>query len=151
MSAGEGSSATTMKQSKKAARGPAESKPACPRCVPAKCCMYFSTEIDKPETPSDFDDLLWIIAHRNVEIYTKGRSWHVLVKTPCRFYDPPRGCLIYPTRPRICREHDAGDCEFDQEYDFDLHFRSYEELERHTRGARNKKRAARVRNARRAK
>jgi Fe-S-cluster containining protein len=101
---------------------------ACAKCVPAKCCMYFSTEIDRPDGPKDFDDILWMLAHRDVEIYTKRRRWYLMVKTPCRFYDPARGCLIYPSRPRICREHHPAECEFDEEYDFDLHFRSYEEL-----------------------
>jgi len=119
-----------------AGRAPKKGKgkaPSCAVCVPAKCCMYFSTEIDRPEGPGDFDDILWMIAHRDVEVYTKRRRWYLMVKTPCRFYDPGRGCLIYPARPRICRRHHPRDCEFDDEYDFDLHFRSYEELERYIR------------------
>ncbi len=128
-----------------------DGSPVCSKCIPAKCCMYFSTEIDEPESLSDYDDILWMIAHRDVEIYAKDSRWHVLVKTPCRFYDPRRGCLIYPSRPRICREHDAGDCEFDDEYDFDLHFRSYEELERYVRKSAPKKRAARPKGARRTR
>jgi len=105
----------------------------CAKCIPAKCCMYFSTEIDVPGSVKDFDDILWMIAHRDVEIYTKRRRWYVMVKTPCRFYDPTRGCLIYPSRPHICRQHHTDECEFDEGYAFDLHFRSYEELERYFR------------------
>ena len=105
----------------------------CAECIPAKCCMYFSTEIDAPESVRDFDDILWMIAHRDVEIYTKRKRWYMMVRTPCRFYDPTRGCLIYPSRPRICRQHHTDGCEFDEEYAFDLHFRSYEELERYVR------------------
>jgi Fe-S-cluster containining protein len=103
--------------------------------------MYFSTEIDRPLNARDFDDILWMIAHRDVEIYTKRKRWYVMVKTPCRFYDPVRGCIIYPSRPRICREHRPAGCEFDEEYDFDLHFRSYEELERFARKTIAKRRA----------
>jgi Fe-S-cluster containining protein len=106
---------------------------SCAACIPAKCCMYFSTEIDRPESAGDFDDILWMIAHRDVEIYTKRRRWYLMVRTPCRFYDPTRGCLIYPVRPRICRQHQATGCEFDEEYEFDHHFRSHEELERYYR------------------
>ena len=105
----------------------------CKECKPARCCMYFSTEIDAPHSAKDFDDILWMLAHRDVEIYTKRRRWYVMVKTPCRFYDPTRGCLIYPSRPRICRAHHTAECEFHEEYDFDLHFHSYEELERYFR------------------
>lgn len=103
----------------------------CAKCTPARCCMYFSIEVDRPETERDFDDFLWMIAHRDVEFYTKRRKWYLMVKTPCRFYDPARGCIIYPSRPRICRLHHPDECEFDEAYDFDLHFRSYDELERY--------------------
>jgi Fe-S-cluster containining protein len=105
----------------------------CKSCIPARCCMYFSTEIDAPKSAKDFDDILWMLAHRDVEIYTKRRRWYVMVKTPCRFYESTRGCLIYPSRPRICRAHHPAECEFHEEYDFDLHFHSYEELERYFR------------------
>lgn len=103
--------------------------PSCDACVPAKCCLYFSTEIDEPDSLADFDDILWILAHRDVEVYTSGRSWYVMVRNPCRFHRPGRGCAIYEKRPRICRAHSTRDCEFEDAYDFDLHFRSYEELE----------------------
>lgn len=105
----------------------------CKECIPAKCCMYFSTEIDTPRSAKDFDDVLWMLAHRDVEIYTKRSRWYLMVKTPCRFYDPTRGCLIYPSRPRICRAHHSAECEFHDEYEFDLHFHCYEELERYFR------------------
>jgi uncharacterized protein len=105
----------------------------CAVCVPAKCCMYFSTEIDAPDSARDFDDILWMIAHRDVEVYTKRRRWYLMVRTPCRFYEPTRGCLIYPVRPRICRQHQTTSCEYGDDYEFDRHFRSYEELERYYR------------------
>jgi Fe-S-cluster containining protein len=95
--------------------------------------MYFSSEIDAPESEKDFDDILWMLAHRDVEIYTKRKRWYLMVRTPCRFYDPARGCLIYPSRPRICRRHQQSECEFHESYDFDLNFRSYEELLRYFR------------------
>jgi Fe-S-cluster containining protein len=137
---------------KKAARSAANAKKKqeaagsalCTECIPAKCCMYFSTEIDVPQSTKDFDDILWMIAHRDVEIYTKRRRWYLMVRTPCRFYDPSRGCLIYPSRPRICRQHHTDGCEFDDDYAFDRHFRSYEELERYAR-RRLPKRATRSR------
>ena len=105
----------------------------CEDCIPAKCCMYFSIEIDEPEDSTDYDDLLWIIAHRDTEIYINDDQWYLLVKSPCRFYDPSKGCLIYPKRPRICRQHHTDECEFEEDYGFDFHFHSYEELERFIR------------------
>jgi Fe-S-cluster containining protein len=107
----------------------------CEDCIPAKCCMYFSVEIDEPEDMDDWNDMLWILAHRDAEIYMDDERWYVLVKNPCRFYDPVRGCLIYPKRPRICRLHTWSDCEFKDEYNFDLHFHNYEEMERYIRNS----------------
>ncbi len=125
----------TKRAAKKPPRNGKKAKDSslCKECVPARCCMYFSTEIDAPHSPKDYDDILWMLAHRDVEIYTKRRRWYVMVKTPCRFLDPARGCLIYPSRPRICRAHHPAECEFHEDYDFDLHFHSYEELERYFR------------------
>lgn len=105
----------------------------CDDCIPAKCCMYYSVEMDEPENAKDYDDLLWIIAHRDTEIYATDDRWYLLVHSPCRFYDPEKRCLIYPKRPRICRQHTKAECEFEDDYDFDLHFHNYEELERFIR------------------
>jgi Fe-S-cluster containining protein len=95
--------------------------------------MYFSTEVDRPANARDMDDFLWIIAHRDVEIYVRRQRWFLMVKNPCRFYDPAKGCIIYPARPRICRQHNRAECEFEEGYNFDRHFHSYEELERFAR------------------
>ena len=65
-------------------------------------------EVDAPETKRDFNDFLWMIAHRDVEIYTRRRRWYLMIRTPCRFYDPTRGCIIYPARPRRMQGAIAG-------------------------------------------
>lgn len=119
--------------SKKGKKRGGTPKNLCEDCIPAKCCMYFSVEIDEPEYMDDWNDMLWILAHRDAQIYMNDKKWYVLVNNPCRFYDPARGCLIYPKRPRICREHTWKDCECKEDYNFDLHFHSYEELERFIR------------------
>jgi hypothetical protein len=110
-----------------------EARNLCDDCIPAKCCMYFSVEIDEPENLGDWNDMLWILAHRDAEIYMDDDRWYVLVQNPCRFYDPVKKCLIYTRRPRICRGHTWKDCEFRDDYDFDLHFHNYEEMERYIR------------------
>jgi hypothetical protein len=45
--------------------------------------MYLSVEIDEPEDAKDYDDLLWLIAHRDVEIYMDDDRWYVMVQNPC--------------------------------------------------------------------
>jgi Fe-S-cluster containining protein len=124
------------KKKKKAGKGSGKAKKQenlCDDCIPAKCCMYFSVEIDEPEDMDDWNDMLWILAHRDAEIYMDDDRWFVLVKNPCRFYDPIKKCLIYTRRPRICREHTWNECEFRDEYDFELHFHTYEEMDRYIR------------------
>lgn len=103
----------------------------CARCLPAKCCLYFSLEIDRPRTKRDYDDLLWFLAHEDVSIYLWKRKWYLMVHNRCRFLDGDTNlCRIYETRPKMCREHSPDECEFDSDYDFDEHFKSYRELRR---------------------
>ena len=103
----------------------------CSRCIPAKCCQYFSLEIDTPTSKTDYDDLLWFLAHKDVSIYTQSKSWYLMLHNRCTFLDKKSNlCKIYDKRPRICREHTTDECEYEEDWDFDKHFKSYDELER---------------------
>lgn len=103
----------------------------CSRCRPAKCCMYFSLEIDPPENKRDYDDFLWFLAHENISIYLWNDSWYLMIHNRCTFLDAASNrCSIYDTRPKMCREHLTKDCEFDSDYEFDEHFTSYDDLKR---------------------
>jgi Fe-S-cluster containining protein len=103
----------------------------CSRCLPAKCCLYFSLEIDRPRSKRDYDDLLWFLAHDDVSIYIWKKDWYLMVHNRCKFLDVKTNlCSAYEYRPRMCREHTTDDCEFDSDYDFDEHFKSYEDLKR---------------------
>ena len=105
--------------------------PQCAQCLPAKCCRYFSLQIDTPRTKRDFDDLLWMIAHQQVSIYIEKRKWFLMVHTQCRFLDTDTNmCAIYETRPEMCRDHSVKECEWHGPYDFEEHFKSYEELKK---------------------
>ncbi len=115
----------------------------CRRC--ARCCSYFCIEIDTPETRGDYDDLAWILAHRNVAIHVIGKTWQLMVHNRCRHLSKKEGCLIYDKRPRICRKHVPGSCEQDQkhrhDYDEVSHiFRTIEELLAYRDGEMRKKR-----------
>jgi Fe-S-cluster containining protein len=103
----------------------------CTRCLPAKCCMYFSLEIDAPENKRDYDDFLWFLAHENVSIYLFNDDWFLMLHNKCKFINKESNlCTIYDTRPKMCREHTIEDCEFDSDYEFDEHFKSYDDLKR---------------------
>ena len=47
----------------------------------------------------------------------------------CRNLRPDNLCAIYETRPAICAEYDAKDCEFVDEVAFDLYFTNEHDLE----------------------
>jgi hypothetical protein len=103
----------------------------CKKCLPAKCCTYFSLEVDEPEDRKDFEAMLWQIAHRGVSFYIYRKAWYIMVDSIFTFLTPDNKCAIYETRPYICKEHSIDSCEYtevDGEYGFTEHFKSYDEL-----------------------
>lgn len=98
-------------------------KVLCRRC--SRCCTYFCMEIDEPEDKREYDDLAWIIAHEGVSIHVSGGQWELIVHNRCRHLLPQGGCAVYDRRPTICRSHEPGECEFDQE-----HIHDYDDVDR---------------------
>lgn len=123
---------TGKKKSKKAGKAVPQlvaQHPRCAQCIPAKCCRYFSLEVDRPRSKRDYDDLLWMLAHQDVSVYVDKKKWYLMVHTQCKFLDMDTNCCtIYDTRPQMCREHSVDECEWHGPWDFDKHFMSYEEL-----------------------
>jgi Fe-S-cluster containining protein len=118
--------------------------PRCAQCLPAKCCRYFSMQVDTPRSRRDYDDLLWMLAHQQVSVYIDDKAWYLMIHTQCRFLDTDTNlCGIYETRPQMCREHSVDDCEWHGGYDFEEHFRSYEELQTWMGKKEKKKRSSR--------
>ncbi|MDH3257003.1 MAG: YkgJ family cysteine cluster protein [Nitrospinota bacterium] len=101
----------------------------CKNCLPAKCCTYFSLEVDEPENRKDYEAMLWQIAHRGVSFYIYRKAWYMMVDSVCEFLTPENKCGIYETRPYICKEHSIETCEYTEgDYGFTEHFKSYDEL-----------------------
>lgn len=110
---------------------PVKKHPRCVQCIPAKCCRYFSLEIDRPRSKRDYDDLLWMLAHRDVSIYIEEKKWYLMVHNECSFLDTRTNlCVSYETRPQMCREHCVDECEWHGPYDFEEHFKSYNDFAR---------------------
>ncbi len=108
----------------------------CSFCKGAKCCTYFTEQLDTPRSMHDFDHLLWQISHRDVRIYKDDDGWYLLVEAPCLHLQADGRCGIYETRPTVCREHSNDYCEYDApaEEGFELYFDSYEALLKYCRG-----------------
>ena len=104
----------------------------CKKCLPAKCCTYFSLGVDEPEDRKDFEAMLWQIAHKGVSFYIYRKDWYLMVDSKCNFLTKDNKCAIYETRPYICKEHSIESCEYtetdDESYGFTEHFKSYDEL-----------------------
>jgi len=102
----------------------------CSFCHGPKCCSYITQQIDTPRKKTDFQLMLWQISHQNIEFYKDSDGWFLMVITPCEHLGEVGECLIYDSRPNICREYSNDYCEYDSpaEEGFDLYFRNYQEL-----------------------
>ena len=108
----------------------------CSFCAGTKCCTYITQAIDKPRTKSDFDTLLWQLAHNNVQAYKDEDGWFLIFYTQCQFLESDGRCGIYDTRPQMCRDYSNDYCEFDSpaEEGFELFFPDYNSLLEYCRG-----------------
>jgi uncharacterized protein len=109
----------------------------CRECK-GQCCQYLALELDKPETPEDFDHLRWYLAHRQVALFIDAGDWYLQVDNPCRFLTPEYTCSIYSERPSICREYGSNPSEeechgLDGGCDHEAIFYTLEELENYLR------------------
>lgn len=107
----------------------------CDLCVPSKCCSYITQSIDTPRTKSEFDHLLWQLAHNNIQAYKDEDGWFLLIYTNCNHLLDDGRCGIYATRPQFCRDYTNDYCEYDApaEDGFDLFFPDYDSLLKYCR------------------
>lgn len=108
----------------------------CGFCTGAKCCNYVTQAIDTPRSMSDFDTLLWQLAHPNVQAYKDEDGWYLIFYTTCQFLESDGRCGIYETRPQMCRDYSNDYCEYDSpaEEGFTLHFDGYDSLLKYCQG-----------------
>lgn len=101
----------------------------CDHCT-ALCCQYIALPIEKPRTRRDFDDIRWYLMHQGIAIFVEDGDWYINIAGRCKHLQPDDRCRIYDTRPGICREYKAGDCDYSGiEYDCDHFFTEVEQLE----------------------
>ncbi len=98
----------------KASKTTTQSGVSCQRC-PAMCCRYVATEIDEPTCKQDYDNIRWYLMHGDVHVFVDhDDDWYLEFETACENLGSDNRCMIYETRPRICREH--GDTDVDCEF-----------------------------------
>ncbi len=124
----------------------------------ARCCRYLTIQIPAPKLKSDFDEIRWFLAHRDISVYVESRRWQVEVRNRCKHLKSSNLCDAYERRPDVCRLYDVEACEYperplhslqlDSEEEFDLWLARRQARERRKRRARAaKKRASRTRKA----
>lgn len=112
-------------------------KKQCTRCG-ARCCQYFSFEIDKPDTYEQFESIRWYLLHEGISVYIDDEGdWCILIDNLCRMLVKRREggrCKQYDNRPLICRKYSSDRCDYIRGgYDWEEVFRSADELEAYAR------------------
>ena len=89
---------------------PSENADLCAGCV--KCCTYITIEVDPPRAAWEYDQWIWALHHRSVQLYVeKPERWFVHLDTVCRQLNSEGRCSIYGRHPVLCREYDPRVCE----------------------------------------
>lgn len=101
----------------------------CEQCA-ATCCNYLALPIDKPKTVRDYDDLRWYVLHDGISIFVEEGTWYIQIRTRCGHLGADNQCMIYESRPRICADYDAGDCDYSEtDYGYDHLFTHGKQIE----------------------
>jgi Fe-S-cluster containining protein len=88
----------------------AETADLCRGCV--KCCTYITVEIDAPRTPWEYDQWIWALHHRGVQLYVeRPERWSLHFETRCAELGADDLCAIHGRHPVMCREYDPRSCE----------------------------------------
>ena len=115
----------------------------CEHCT-GVCCNYVALPIDIPTTTRDFDDIRWYLMHENMTVFVEDGDWYVQFATRCRNLRPDNRCGAYETRPKICREYQAGECDYEGgAHDYEQLFSRPEHIEAYAAERQKKRRARR--------
>uniref|UniRef100_A0A832MJH5 YkgJ family cysteine cluster protein n=1 Tax=Eiseniibacteriota bacterium TaxID=2212470 RepID=A0A832MJH5_UNCEI len=92
------------------ALSPAENADLCAGCV--RCCTYVSIEIDPPRSAWEYDQWIWVLHHRGLQIYLeRPERWFLHVEGVCRQLNAAGRCDIHGRHPVLCRDYDPRTCE----------------------------------------
>ncbi len=112
----------------------------CEHCT-GHCCKYLALPLEKPKTARDFDDMRWYLLHEGITIFVEEGEWFIQVATRCEQLLPNNLCSGYETRPQICREYKAGECDYSGgSYEYDHLFTHVDQIEAFAKEALKKRR-----------
>jgi hypothetical protein len=100
----------------------------CTKHCGARCCRYVTVAIATPLGEADWDEVRWWLAHENVRVGKDDEGWGLEFMTRCRNLAPTGACGIYESRMDLCAQHDAEDCEFVDDPEYEVLLESEEDL-----------------------
>ena len=87
-----------------------ENADLCAGCT--RCCETVSIEVDAPRSAWEYDQWVWVLHHRSLELYLeKPERWYLHIETRCTQLNAEGRCSIYGKHPVLCREYDPRECE----------------------------------------
>ncbi len=105
----------------------------CQECG-AKCCKYFSFEIDEPDDFDEFEDIRWFLCHQGVGVHVDEGDWYIEIDSRCEWLGDDNQCTNYEDRPLICRKYSGDNCDHSGgDYGYDEHFHTPEKIEAYAR------------------
>jgi uncharacterized protein len=101
----------------------------CQKCG-AKCCNYFSFEIDEPEDFDEFEDVRWYLYHEGVSVHIDEGDWFISINNKCIMLGDDHKCMGYEKRPLICRKYVTDNCDHTGgDYGYDELFTTAEQVD----------------------
>ena len=70
-----------------------------------------------------------VFAAQGTSIFVEKKKWYVQIHNECRELLADHRCGVYETRPQICRDHSTINCEYEEDWTYDLFFEAPEQLE----------------------
>ena len=92
----------------------------CMNVCGGRCCRHVAWAIPAPKTREDFDRMRISLLHPLVSFFKEDGEWFLQIQTVCEKLLPNNGCGIYATRPQICRDYEAGACEWPDGVDYEV-------------------------------
>ncbi len=103
----------------------------CEHCT-AACCRYVAIPLDKPASRRDYDDIRWYIMHDKLAVFVEDGDWYIQFQTVCKNLGADNLCTVYETRPAICSEYEAHDCDYSEGgYGYDQYFTHPKQIEQY--------------------
>ncbi len=87
---------------------------------------------------ADFEYLRWYILHDRASIFVDEGIWYLLVHTTCKKLGEDNLCGDYENRPNICREYSTDNCEYEDDYTYELYFETGQQLKEFAEAKLNK-------------